>query len=97
MPNLPQIVLPHGGYRKLIVYRKADVIYEGTVAFCRRFLAAVRFVTQMLRMRRFGKMQSWRSRVPRLRHDCILPRFALFKYCERGEITCISFGIRRRR
>lgn len=34
------IVLPHGGYRKLIVYRKSDVIYEGTVLFCRRFLPA---------------------------------------------------------
>ena len=33
-----QIVLPHGGYKKLIVYRKSDVIYQGTVAFCRRFL-----------------------------------------------------------
>ena len=35
---VPQIVLPHGGYRKLVVYRKSDVIYQGTVAFCRRFL-----------------------------------------------------------
>ena len=34
----PQIVLPHGGYKKLIVYRKSDVIYQGTVLFCRRFL-----------------------------------------------------------
>ena len=40
MPDVPQIVLPHGGYRKLIVYRKSDVIYQGTVAFCRRFLPA---------------------------------------------------------
>ena len=36
----PKIVLPHGGYKKLIVYRKSDVIYQGTVAFCRRFLPA---------------------------------------------------------
>ena len=35
---VPQIVLPHGGYKKLIVYRKSDVIYQGTVVFCRRFL-----------------------------------------------------------
>ena len=34
------IVLPHGGYRKLIVYRKSEVIYQGTEAFCRRFLPA---------------------------------------------------------
>ena len=32
------IVLPHGGYKKLIVYRKSEAIYQGTVAFCRRFL-----------------------------------------------------------
>ncbi len=35
---VPQIVLPHGGYKKLIVYRKSDVIYQGTVVFCRKFL-----------------------------------------------------------
>lgn len=40
MPEIQKIVLPHGGYRKLIVYRKSDVVYEGTVTFCRRFLPA---------------------------------------------------------
>lgn len=40
MPDTPKIVLPHGGYRNLIVYKKSDVIYEGTVMFCRRFLPA---------------------------------------------------------
>ena len=28
-PGSPKIVLPHGGYKKLIVYRKSDVIYQG--------------------------------------------------------------------
>ena len=37
MPE-PRIILPHGGCRKLIVYRKSDTIYQGTVVFCRRFL-----------------------------------------------------------
>ena len=32
------ILLPHSGYRRLIVYKKSDVIYQGTVLFCRRFL-----------------------------------------------------------
>jgi len=27
MADIPKIVLPHGGYKKLIVYRKSDVIY----------------------------------------------------------------------
>ena len=40
MADIPKIVLPHGGYKKLIVYRKSDVVYEGTVLFCRRFLPA---------------------------------------------------------
>ena len=34
----PAIILPHGGYRNLIVFRKSDVIYQGTCVFCRRFL-----------------------------------------------------------
>ena len=40
MADVPKIVLPHGGYRNLIVYKKSDVIYQGTVAFCRRVLPA---------------------------------------------------------
>ncbi len=37
---MTKIILPHSGYRKLIVYKKSDVIYQGTVVFCRRFLPA---------------------------------------------------------
>ena len=50
MAEIPKIVLPHGGYKKLIVYRKSDVVYEGTVTFCRRFLPAHgdRTVDQMI-------------------------------------------------
>lgn len=40
MSDIPKIVLPHGGYRSLIVYKKSDVVYQGTVTFCRRFLPA---------------------------------------------------------
>jgi len=38
MAEIPKIVLPHGGYKNLIVYKKSDLIYEGTALFCRRFL-----------------------------------------------------------
>ena len=38
--STPKIVLPHGGYRNLIAYRKSEAIYQGTVLFCRRFLPA---------------------------------------------------------
>ena len=38
MAEIPQIVLPHGGYKKLVVYKKSETLYQGTVLFCRRFL-----------------------------------------------------------
>ncbi len=37
---MSMIILPHGGYKKLIVYKKSNIIYQGTVVFCRRFLPA---------------------------------------------------------
>ena len=40
MAEMPKIILPHGGYRNLIVYKKSEAIYQGTVLFCRRFLPA---------------------------------------------------------
>lgn len=40
MVEASKIVLPHGGYKSLIVYKKSEVIYQGTVMFCRRFLPA---------------------------------------------------------
>lgn len=57
MDDKPPIVLPHGGYRKLIPYQKSDVIYQGTVVFCRRFLPARgdRTVDQMVQAARSCK------------------------------------------
>ena len=57
MADIPKIVLPHGGYKNLIVYRKSDVVYEGTAAFCRRFLPAHgdRTVDQMIQAARSCK------------------------------------------
>ena len=57
MAEIPKIVVPHGGFKKLIVYRKSDVIYEGTVLFCRRFLPAHgdRTVDQMVQAARSCK------------------------------------------
>ena len=57
MAEISKIVLPHGGYRNLIVYKKSDVIYEGTVIFCRRFLPAHgdRTVDQMVQAARSCK------------------------------------------
>lgn len=57
MAEIPPIILPHGGYRKLIAYRKSETIYQGTVVFCRRFLPARgdRTVDQMVQAARSGK------------------------------------------
>ena len=57
MAESPKIVLPHGGYKNLIVYRKSDVIYEGTALFCRRFLPprGDRTVDQMIQAARSCK------------------------------------------
>ncbi len=57
MNNSPKIILPHGGFRKLIVYKKSDIIYQGTVAFCRRFLPmhGDRTVDQMIQAARSCK------------------------------------------
>lgn len=57
MENPNRIVLPHGGYSNLIVYDKSDVIYQGTVVFCRRFLTAYkdRTVDQMVQAARSCK------------------------------------------
>ena len=53
----PAIILPHGGFRKLIAFRKSDVIYQGTYIFCRRFLPphCDRTVDQMVQAARSGK------------------------------------------
>ena len=55
--SIPAIVLPHGGYKNLVAYKKSDVIYEGTVVFCRRFLPARgdRTVDQMVQAARSCK------------------------------------------
>jgi restriction system protein len=33
----PDVLLPHGGYRKLRSYKVAEAVYDATVMFCRRF------------------------------------------------------------
>ncbi len=56
-PTAPKILLPHGGYRKLLTYRKSDLIYRGTRIFVRRFLPrhGDRTVDQMVQAARSGK------------------------------------------
>ena len=47
---------PHGGYRKLLSYQRAEIVYDATVRFCERFLARRdRTVDQMVQAARSGK------------------------------------------
>ena len=34
----PQLIPPHGGYRRLRSYQTAELVYDTTVAFCNRFI-----------------------------------------------------------
>lgn len=47
---------PHGNYRELLSYQKAEVIYDLTYRFCRRFLTrGDRTIDQMVQAARSGK------------------------------------------
>ena len=49
-------ISPHGGYRDLLSFRKARIIFDGTVLFCRRFLhKRDRTIDQMIQAARSGK------------------------------------------
>lgn len=46
----------HGGYRNLITYQKAEIIYDGTIYFTNRFFGKYdRTVSQMVQAARSGK------------------------------------------
>ncbi len=55
--NSSQGFIPaHGGYRNLITYQKAEIIYDGTVYFCQRFFDKYnRTIDQMVQAARSGK------------------------------------------
>jgi formate C-acetyltransferase len=55
MPPDDTPLLPHGGYRKLRSYAVAEVVYDATVVFCRRFFPDDRRMTdQMVQAARSG-------------------------------------------
>lgn len=46
----------HGGYRNLLTYKKAEVVYDGTVHFTKQFLERYdRTIDQMVQVARSGK------------------------------------------
>ena len=49
-------IVPHGGYRQLKSYQTAEIIYDGTVVFCDRFIdKRSRTHDQMVQAARSGK------------------------------------------
>ncbi|MFQ5667477.1 MAG: four helix bundle protein, partial [Candidatus Binatia bacterium] len=47
---------PHGGYKKLLSYQKAEIVYDATVYFCDRFIdKRSRTHDQMVQAARSGK------------------------------------------
>lgn len=38
-PAEPGFIPPHGNYRELLSYQKAEVVYDITYRFCQRFLS----------------------------------------------------------
>jgi four helix bundle suffix protein len=54
--ELPRFIPPHGHYQELLSYQKAEVIYDVTFRFCRRFLSkGDRTIDQMIQAARSGK------------------------------------------
>jgi four helix bundle protein len=51
-----KFIPPHGGYEELLSFRKARIVYDGTVRFCERFLGPYdRTRDQMIQAARSGK------------------------------------------
>jgi restriction system protein len=52
----PKIIPPHGGYRDLQSYQMSEIVYDGTVVFCDRFISKrSRTHDQMVQAARSGK------------------------------------------
>ena len=55
-PEEPGFIPPHGNYRELLSYQKAEVVYDLTFRFCQRFLSrGDRTIDQMVQAARSGK------------------------------------------
>ncbi len=54
--NMTKIIQPHGNHKELLSYRKAEIVYDITYRFCRRFLTrGDRTIDQMVQAARSGK------------------------------------------
>src|ERR1700751_309326 len=56
MSDGTRLIPPHGNYRELLSYRKAEIVYDVTFKFCNRFLVKKdRTIDQMIQAARSGK------------------------------------------
>lgn len=54
--SMAKIIQPHGNYRELLSYQKAEIVYDITYRFCKRFLTRRdRTIDQMVQAARSGK------------------------------------------
>src|SRR3989440_1256067 len=54
--NPAGFIPPHGNYRELLSYQKAEIVYDLTFRFCQRFLSkGDRTIDQMVQAARSGK------------------------------------------
>lgn len=54
--KIPALIPPHGGYQDLQSFRMAEIVYDGTVVFCDRFInLRSRTHDQMVQAARSGK------------------------------------------
>src|SRR5437667_7622440 len=54
-PDQPGFIPPHGNYKELLSYQKAEVVYDLTFRFCQRFLnRGDRTIDQMVQAARSG-------------------------------------------
>ena len=68
---------PHGNYRELLSYQKAEAIYDITYRFCQRFLTrGDRTVDQMIQAARSGKQNigafQQPTRIAEAYGDCVV-------------------------
>ena len=54
--NNNNLIPPHGGYRKLVAYQMAEIVYDATIKFCEQFIEKrSRTFDQMVQAARSGK------------------------------------------
>jgi restriction system protein len=54
--ELPHAIPPHGGYKDLKSFQTAEIVFDATMAFCKRFVSLrTRTYDQMVQAARSGK------------------------------------------